>query len=759
VPEEPIVLAVEARDQATAIFAKIDAAVKGLGTSFGKTKAASKDAEQATTGWAKATPIMMGIGIAGAAAAAGVLLIAKASVDAAADYQSTTADLAASAAIGVDAANKIGDAFLGTAGTVVYSAQEQMKALAPLTGEIQLTSGHAINASDATKIMAASMDLAEASATDLSSATKDVVSVMKVYHLSTNQAAQASDILYTTARLTGQSVDAVATSVDRLEGRLGPLGPSLSDVSTLMVQLNKHGVEGRMAMMAATGGMNTLLSGSKNVSAELKKLNMTVFDSHGKFVGMRDIIAQLQPKLAHMTQEQRLAAERMLFGATAGRELDAVLLEGTAGYDKISGVINKQNAAQAAAAIRAQTYANEQKELNATIDDAKVMIGEQLLPVIQSLIKAVLPVVTQIVTWINHNRQLAAGILIAVGVIGALIAISMAVMLVMTAVSLPILGIVLVIGLVVAAIVLAITHFSQIRSFLAGLWDKILAELTSAWNAVVLAITGFVGSIWDTISGWGNRVLAKIEDIWNQFSSRPIYWLTYLLLEAAIWFSKIELKVVEWGIDMVGAALVLAINFQKSITEKIKELPGQIATFMLNMIDRVVTSQIEMFKAGAGLAQHLWDSITHFDWIGLGQNVIIGILNGIKNYISNNINQFKSAANQIGQAFKDALGIHSPSEVMRVQVGRQVMQGAVLGTLDEVPAAKRSIGAAIGGAISLPASLAPSGTGAAAGASSVYIDMRGAQLMSDSAMDDFIDKLNKRFVRNVLPGAGINFRR
>jgi TP901 family phage tail tape measure protein len=758
VPEEPIVLAVEARDQATAIFAKIDSAIKGLGTSFGKTKAASQDAEQAASGWAKATPIMMGVGIAGAAAAAGVLLIAKASVDAAAEYQSTTADLAASAAIGVDAANKIGDAFLSTAGSVVYSAQEQMKAIAPLTGEIQLTTGHAINASDATKIMAASMDLAEASATDLGSATKDVVSVMKVYHLNVNQAAQASSILYTTARLTGQSVDAVATSVDRLEGRLGPLGPSLSDVSTLMVQLNKHGVEGRMAMMAATGGMNTLLSGSKNVSAELKKLGMNVFDSNGKFVGMRDIIAQLQPKLAGMTQEQRLMAERMLFGATAGRELDAVLLEGTSGYDKIAGVINKQNAAQAAAAIRAQTYANEQKQLNATIDDAKVMIGEQLLPVIQALIKNVLPVVTQIVQWINHNRQLTAGILIAVGVIGTLLAVSMAVMLIMTAVSLPILGIVIALALVGTAIVLAITHFSTIRTFLSGLWDKILTELKSAWNAAVKAVEGFVGNIWDTISGWGARVIGKIEDIWSQFSSRPIYWLTYLLLEAGIWFAKLELSVLQWGINMVDGALTTGIKFAKGLGDKLAALPGQLATIFINMVDKVLTLDIQMGKAAVNLAQHFWDFITHLDWIGLGQNIIVGILNGIKNGISSQINAFKNAANQIGDAFKAALGIHSPSEVMRVQVGRQVMQGAVLGTLDEIPAAKRSISAAIGSVVSMPGQLGGA-TGAAASGGSVYIDMRGAQLMSDAAMDDFIDKLNKRFVRNVLPGAGVNFRR
>src|SRR5260221_14326206 len=81
-------------------------------------------------------------------------------------------------------------------------------------------------------------------------------------------------------------------------------------------------------MMADKGSMNSLLSRSKFSSEEIKKLGLQVWTTSGGFMGMRSIIDQLTPQLAGMTLQQRLAAEKMLFGATAGRELDAVIMAG-----------------------------------------------------------------------------------------------------------------------------------------------------------------------------------------------------------------------------------------------------------------------------------------------------------------------------------------------------------------------------------------------------------------------------------------------
>jgi TP901 family phage tail tape measure protein len=481
VADNPIVLAVQAKDEATAIFAKIDGVLKGLGQSFQKTSAdAEGGAENAASGFSKLTPALMGVGVAGAAVAAGAVLVGKHALDSAKEYQNAVVDMAASAGISVDAANKIGNALLDSAGKTVYSAQQQMEAIAPIAGQLQLVLGHTLTVSDANKIMAASMDLAEASGMDLNNAVKDTANVMQVYNIGANNAGEANSVLFQTARLTGQSVDAVASSVDRLKGRLGPLAPSLLDTSTFMADLTEHGVQGRMAMQAATAGMNTLLGGSKATNEELKKLNMTVFDSHGNFVGMSSVISQLSPKLANMTEQQRLAAEKTLFGSTAGRELDSTLMEGSAAYTKLAQTIGAHNAMQDAAAKRSQDLDHEEQQLGATVSDLWVMLGQNLIPVVQQFVGAITPVLTQVAQWIATHKQLATQILVVVGVVGALIAVAATLAIVIGLIASPVTLIIIGFALLAAGVIYLYGHWQGFHDLVNWTWNNVLKPV-GAW--------------------------------------------------------------------------------------------------------------------------------------------------------------------------------------------------------------------------------------------------------------------------------------
>ena len=71
--------------------------------------------------------------------------------------------------------------------------------------------------------------------------------------------------------------------------------------------------------------MSTLMGGSKATKAEIADLELELFNANGQFVGMQSVISKLAPKLAGMTQQQQAVAEKALFGATAGRELNTTL--------------------------------------------------------------------------------------------------------------------------------------------------------------------------------------------------------------------------------------------------------------------------------------------------------------------------------------------------------------------------------------------------------------------------------------------------
>lgn len=314
--------------------------------------------------------------------AAGFVAVGGAALDLAAKYQTATTKIAASADISTKAAGKIGDAFLTTAGHSIYSAQTIAAAYAPVAGQLGAVEGHALSAGEALKVMSASQDLAEATGTSLANATADTAQIMQAYHLSVSQASSATDVLFSTARVTGISVDTLTTQLARLHSRLGDLTPSLAESGGLLDALSKAGVTGRTAMSALSTGFTTLLGSGPKVTAMAKELGVTIFNQNGQFVGMQSIIGQLEPKLAGLTQQSQLQAVSALFGASAGKQLLGVIMQGPAAYAADTAAVSKAGAAKDAAAKQSQTFAHQIDLLKATAVDLGIKLGSLLIPVI-----------------------------------------------------------------------------------------------------------------------------------------------------------------------------------------------------------------------------------------------------------------------------------------------------------------------------------------------------------------------------------------
>lgn len=61
--------------------------------------------------------------------------------------------------------------------------------------------------------------------------------------------------------------------------------------------------------------------------------------------------------------------------------------------------------------------------------------------------------------------------------------------------------------------------------------------------------------------------------------------------------------------------------------------------------------------------------------LSAGRNIIMGLVNGIKNAIGSAVSAAKNAAANVVNAAKSALGIHSPSRVFRDEVGKMIPAG------------------------------------------------------------------------------------
>ncbi len=442
-------------------------------------------------------------------------------------WQSAMASLAGHAGIGIGAADKIGQAFLGTAGKSEFSATEIANAFAPVAGEFVNLTGHALNAGQSLTVMSAASDLATASGTPLADATKAIADVMIPFHMNVSQAAGASNTLWNTQRLLGVSTQDLQKTFERIVPYVAGSGMSFGQMSGLVVELSHSLGGGRMAMRQAGTAIQGLISPSSSANKALAAMGVQLFNTQGKFVGMGPALDKLKTGLRSLpgatgalSAEQRVlalstelatvkgeaqtkqtkatiaginqqlaplkaqaaaftqsSAMQAIFGKSANAML-GVIAGGSAGLAHYTAMASKNGAVQKAAAQQSKTWHVETKVLKATLEDLGTRIGNKLIPIAQRLAGDVM----KLVQWFQKHAAVAevlAGVIggVVVAAIGAY-AVSMATAAAATiAAAAPVLAIVAGVALLAAGIYELVTHWSQV-------WGEIKRVAAAAWHAV-----------------------------------------------------------------------------------------------------------------------------------------------------------------------------------------------------------------------------------------------------------------------------------
>lgn len=202
--------------------------------------------------------------------------------------------------------------------------------------------------------------------------------------------------------------------------------------------------------------------------------------------------------------------------------------------------------------------------------------------------------------------------------------------------------------------------------------------------------TWLVDSI-NKVKQWGYDMGVKAGQIAAEFLTNTITWFSQLPGRLWTWLTNAINKVKQWGYDMGVKAGQIAAEFLKNTIDYFSKLPGRIWEWLVNTVSKVKAWGVDLWNAGVNSAKQLVDSVVNTveaipgKMLDIGRQIVEGLWQGIinaKNWFMDQVHGFFSG---IVDGAKAALGIHSPSRVMRDEVGKWIMPGVEVGMDKTMP--------------------------------------------------------------------------
>lgn len=215
--------------------------------------------------------------------------------------------------------------------------------------------------------------------------------------------------------------------------------------------------------------------------------------------------------------------------------------------------------------------------------------------------------------------------------------------------------------------------FNDTVEFFKELPGRVMEFLTQA----IENITKWASDTKDKAVEAGTEFINNIVNYFQELPGRIWKYLTDTYSRISTWVSNTKDKAIEAG-----------TNFLNNIIDYLKKLPGRVWDFLSETISKMIKFAGDMKDKAVETGKNVYNSI-----VGevkqipgrlkrLGSDIITGLVDGVKNSIGKVVNIAKDIASSFVGGFKKAMGIKSPSVIMR-QLGKFVSEGLGLGIEDE----------------------------------------------------------------------------
>ena len=354
------------------------------------------------------------------------------------------------------------------------------------------------------------MNLAAASGEDLASTSDIVTDALTAFGLSAKDSSHFSDILAAASSNANTNVSMMGETFKYAAPVLGSLGYTAEDAALAIGLMANAGIKSSQAGTALRGAITNLAKPTDTVAAAMDKYGISLTDSSGKMLSLRELMEQLRQKLGGLSEAEQAQAAAALFGKEAMSGMLAIINGSDKDFEKLAGAIdNCDGSSEKMANTMNDNLQGQITILMSQLQELAISFGEILMPKIRDI-------VTHIQNFVDKLNAMDEGqkeTILRIGMfVAALAPMLMGLGKVITS-----------LGLITSPAAIVVGAIAAITAVIIHLWntnEDFRNTITAIWQKIKDAFTTFAAGISERLSALGitfSDVTSAIKTIWDGF--------------------------------------------------------------------------------------------------------------------------------------------------------------------------------------------------------------------------------------------------
>lgn len=457
------------------------------------------------------------------------------------------------------------------------------------------------------------MNLAAASGEDLASTSDIVTDALTAFGLSAKDSSHFSDILAAASSNANTNVSMMGETFKYAAPVLGSLGYTAEDAALAIGLMANAGIKSSQAGTSLRGAITNLAKPTDTVAAAMDKYGISLTDSSGKMLSLRELMEQLRQKLGGLSEAEQAQAAAALFGKNAMSGMLAIINGSDKDFEKLAGAIdNCDGSSEKMANTMNDNLQGQITILMSQLQELAISFGEILMPKIRDI-------VTHIQNFVDKLNAMDEGQKETILRIGMFVA-ALAPMLMG-------LGKVITFSANVSRALGTLSAGLVKAGGFSGVFTKALGLITSPAAIVVgaiAAITAVIIHLWNTNEDFRNTIMAiwqKIKDAFTTFAA---------------------------GISERLSALGITFS---DVTSAIKTIWDGFCNLLAPVLEAAFNTIAIALQTAFNVILGIWDvfsAVFSGDWSGAWEavkGIFSSVWDGLKEYFSTIIGAVKGVAN------------------------------------------------------------------------------------------------------------------